>query len=53
VVVALNKKKSWLVAAGITVGAYALGRVFGVINAGDDDNTEEQPQATRVGQSVR
>src|SRR5687768_17186202 len=53
VVVALNKKKSWLAAAGITVGAYLAARAFGVIDAGEDDGAEEQPQATRVGRPVR
>jgi hypothetical protein len=52
-VVALNKKKSWLAAAGITVGAFLVASAFGVINAGEDDGAEEQPQVTRVGRSVR
>ena len=53
VVVALNKKKSWLAAAGITVGAYLAARAFGVINSGEDETTDPVPQETRVGPRVR
>ena len=53
VVVALNKKKSWLAAAGITIGAYLVASAFGVINSGEEDPTEPIPQATSVGRSVR
>ena len=53
VVVALNKKKSWLAAAGITVGAYVIARAFGVINSGEEDPTDPVPQATTVGRSIR
>ena len=53
VMIALNKKKSWLAAAGITVGALVVAQAFGVINAGEDDGSDEQPQATSVGPGVR
>jgi hypothetical protein len=53
VVVALNKKKSWLAAAGITVGAFLAASAFGVINVGEDDNPDPVPQEIRVGRSVR
>ena len=53
VVVALNKKKSWIAAAGITVGAFLAASAFGVINIGEDEPIEPVPQATTVRRSVR
>jgi hypothetical protein len=53
VVVALNKKKSWIAAAGITIGAYLVANAFGVINSGEDKPIEPVPQATTVRRSVR
>ena len=42
----LDKRRSWLAAGGITVGALVLARTFGLIGANDDTerNPGEQPQ---------
>jgi hypothetical protein len=42
----LDKTRSYLAAAGITVGAVLAARVFGGLIVGDPDDTDPVPQAT-------
>ena len=44
VVVTLDKKKSWLAAGGITVGALVLARAFNFIGADDSKDDTPAPQ---------
>jgi hypothetical protein len=39
----LNKKKSWIAAGLITVGAFLAARVFGAFGLGDNPDTEPPP----------
>lgn len=40
----LDKKKSWLAAGGITLGAFILARSFNLVGASDDGEDGEEPQ---------
>ena len=41
----LDRKKSWLAAGGITIGAFVMARAFHLIGGDDDDEDDgEQPQ---------
>ena len=48
-VVVLDKKRSWLAAAGITVGAIVLARVFNVIGSDENQDGDPNPQESVVG----
>ena len=39
----LDKKRSWLAAGGITVGALILAQTFDLLGSSEEDNTEEPP----------
>lgn len=52
-IVKLDKKRSWLAAGGITVGALILARTFDLLGASEEDDEGEQPQASWIFPSRR
>lgn len=47
-VVVLDKKRSWLAAGGMLLGAFVLAQTFDLIGATDEGRDGEQPQKTFV-----
>lgn len=50
--IVLNKRKSWLVGAGVVVGAFLAARAFDLLGADDTPNGGDPPQQTVVPGSV-
>jgi hypothetical protein len=48
-VVVLDKRRSWLAAGGITIGALLLARAFNLIGAEADEDDTPQPQESVLG----
>ena len=44
----LDKKRSWLAAGGITIGALILAQSFDLLGSSEEDNTEEPPPQKRI-----
>jgi hypothetical protein len=44
----LDKKRSWLAAAGITIGAIVLARAFDLLGSPDDEPEEPPPPASLI-----
>jgi len=47
--VVLDKRRSWLAAGGITIGALLLARAFNLIGADEDEDGTPQPQESVLG----
>lgn len=47
-IVKLDKKRSWLAAGGITIGAFILASTFDLLGASEEDKEGEEPQAAWV-----
>ena len=49
----LDKKRSWIAAVGITVGAVLVARAFNVLGAEEEQDLGEQPANTVIPSGVR
>jgi hypothetical protein len=47
-VVVFDKKRTWVAAAGITLGAFLAARAFNLVGGNDEINEGEQPQKSYV-----